>query len=186
MPNERCKEIRNTVLEYEKKGWIVRSECDTINGQNVNVKHHNNAKPIITKEEAEMFFKQDLQIANRRVLMTLGFISCDEDYDVVGKINKNVAAYCYYNQNIYDLLVSCTFNTGVLQNKTNFSQRLQKCRFDEKANMINSDDFAYTFQAFCTLSNPTRRADEYKHFGIDNTNKILKHFNFVKNDLSIK
>ncbi|WQJ53738.1 MAG: endolysin [Wendovervirus sonii] len=171
LSSERRMKLKNDIIKYKK--LIQRSKCE--NG--VNTAKSANMPNLLTKEEALKIFKEDIEKADTRVRQTLGLKSCgNEKYNVFGKINKNIGLYCYYNQNIYDALLSYTFNAGVLPNSLTFSKRLQNCRYDDVMNKINDEDFAYTFAAFKNGNNPDRREKEYTLCNLGNISKILQNF----------
>jgi len=170
---ERRQKLKNDVIKYRK--LIVKSQCE--NG--VNKERAKGMPDLLTMDEALKIFQEDIDNADLRVRQTLGLKKCENSkYNVYGKINTNVGLYCYYNQNIYDALVAFTFNAGTLKNTIKLSERLQRCRYDEKMNRINDKDYAFTFEAYKEGNgyNLDRRADEYEAFKLGNTRQVLKIF----------
>jgi len=177
IPAKRQKEIKNAIMRGLKQGKIKESLCGTVNGELVNINTH--MDDVITREEAELFLKYDfVHNTDNRIRVAL---QLKDDMDVDEKIDKNVAAYCYYDQNIYDAMTCCIYNMGYLKGKYDFVKRLKRCRFDAATNRINAEDFAYTFEAFKTIGKSERakqrRHREYHAFDLGNLKKTLKDFN---------
>lgn len=182
MSDKQKKQLKAQIIKLAKSNIIKISLVGTQNGKLVNVNKDSRMKDIITKQLAQEFFKQDILTADRRVKITLGKQkSAAGKFQNNSNIDDNVKNYCYYNQNIYDALISCAFNSGGMFQSTPIVSNLLKCRYDYSKNHIETGDFNVTMQSFKkgNGANTDRRTKEYYTFinkkgTLDNFDNVIK------------
>lgn len=179
----RRKEIKATIIKMAKANQILISSVKVNSkGAKYNANVVKGAKDIITIDEANKFFKKDIEVADRRVRITLGITeSANRKYNNNKLINSNVKYYCYYNQHIYDMLLSCAFNSGAWSDDVAFIKSLINCRYDKANNCINASDFDVTFKKFLKGNgrNIDRRFDEFTLFVKNQKNTLISFTNCI-------
>lgn len=142
------------VQKLKKAGKITKSFIRHNGEYILNPKH---CEPIITKQQAEELYKNDIKIARNRAIRSIK----DSDAD------NEVKSYILQNPRIMDGLTSLCYNSGYLsQAKYQFIRKgLVNCRYDKIKKCINPSDYELTCNYFAQLStNHDRRVNEYKLF----------------------
>lgn len=133
------------------------------------IKNPVHAENLITEKEANEFFEKDIKKAENMLKHSLKMAELDD----------NVQHYILLNQNIFDALLSLTYNSGYLvkddhSTKFELMKYLKKCRFDYTNNTINTADYNFTIPKFCIKYKNNaltkRRQNEYNLFDLANAN----------------
>ena len=181
MSAQRKKELKQQIRQMAQNNIIkISSVKYDANGNKFNANKDKKMKNLISKVEAQSFFDSDIKTVDRRIKITLGITkSANNSFDLNRTINPNVKYYCYFNQDIYDLLSSCVFNCGALNQKNDIIITLTKCNYDKNTQAIRESDFNILKAKFKKAINSDRRIKEVNTFIANND--ILKKFSQILN-----